>query len=50
MFRAVPLSIQLLLAFVGVLIGMAGVLTRSAYTSLASNLREEAVRRVNLEP
>ena len=49
MLRAVPLSIQLLLAFVGLLIGMAGVLTRSAYTSLASNLREEAVRRVNLE-
>jgi signal transduction histidine kinase/ActR/RegA family two-component response regulator len=49
MLRAVPLSIQVLLAFVGLLIGMAGVLTQSAYTSLASNLREEAVRRVNLE-
>ena len=49
MLRAVPLSIQLLLTFVGLLIGMAVVLTTSAYTSLAANLREEAVRRVNLE-
>ena len=49
MLRAVPLSIQVLLAFVGLLIGMAGVLTQSAYTFLASNLREEAVWRVNLE-
>lgn len=49
MLRAVPLSVQLLLTFVGLLIGMAGVLTRSAYTSLVTNLREEAVRRVNLE-
>ncbi len=49
MRRAVPLSIQLLLAFVGLLLGMATVLTRSAYTSLAGNLRAEALRRVSLE-
>src|SRR5215213_4135426 len=49
MLRAVPLSIQLLLTFGGLLIGMAAVLTTSAYTSLASNLRAEAVRRVILE-
>ncbi|HET7694133.1 MAG TPA: ATP-binding protein [Vicinamibacterales bacterium] len=49
MLRAVPLSIQLLLTFVGLLIGMAAVLTTSAYTSLAANLRGEAVRRVILE-
>ena len=49
MLRAVPLSIQLLLTFLGLLLGMAAVLTTSAYTSLAGNLREEAVRRVNLE-
>jgi signal transduction histidine kinase/CheY-like chemotaxis protein len=49
MHRAVPLSIQLLLTFVGLLIGLAVVLTTSANTSLASNLRAEAVLRVNLE-
>jgi len=49
MRRALPLSIQLLLTFVGLLIGMAAVLTRSAYTSLAANLKTEASRRVSLE-
>jgi len=49
MLRAVPLSIQLLLTFVGLLIGLAAVLTTSAYSSLASNLRAEAILRVNLE-
>jgi len=47
--RAVPLSIQLLLTFVGLLIGMAAVLTTSAYTSLVANLKAEAGRRVTLE-
>ena len=49
MLRAVPLSIQLLLTFVGLLIGLAAVLTTSAYSSLASNLRAEAILRVDLE-
>ena len=49
MRRAVPLSIQLLLTFVGLLIGMAAVLTTSAYTSLVANLKTEAGRRVKLE-
>lgn len=44
-----PLSIQLLLTFVGLLIGMAAVLTTSAYTSLVANLKAEASRRVSLE-
>ena len=48
MRRAVPLSIQLLLTFVGLLLGMAGVLTTAAYTSLVANLRTEASRRVSL--
>ncbi|HYT65843.1 MAG TPA: ATP-binding protein [Vicinamibacterales bacterium] len=49
MRRALPLSIQLLLTFVGLLIGMAAVLTTSAYTSLVANLKTEASRRVSLE-
>ena len=49
MLRAVPLSIQLLLTFGGLLIGMAAVLTTSAYSSLSANLKSEAVRRVILE-
>jgi signal transduction histidine kinase len=49
MRRAVPLSIQLLLTFVGLLVGMAAVLTRSAYTTLVANLTAEASRRVSLE-
>lgn len=49
MRRALPLSIQLLLTFVGLLIGMAVVLTTAAYTSLVANLRTEAARRVSLE-
>lgn len=49
MRRAVPLSIQLLLTFVSLLIGMAAVLTTSAYTSLVANLKAEAARRVSLE-
>lgn len=49
MLRAVPLSIQLLLTFGGLLIGMAAVLTTSAYSSLSTNLQSEAVRRVILE-
>jgi signal transduction histidine kinase len=49
MRRALPLSIQLLLTFVGLLIGMAAVLTTSAYTNLVANLKTEASRRVSLE-
>ena len=47
--RALPLSIQLLLAFVGLLIGMAAVLTRAAYTSLADSLLLEANGQVKVE-
>ena len=49
MRRALPLSIQLLLTFVGLLIGMAAVLTTSAYTSLVVSLQTDASRRVSLE-
>jgi len=49
MRRAVPLSIQLLLVLVGLLVAMAAVLTTSAYTSLAASLRTDASRRVTLE-
>ena len=49
MRRALPLSIQLLLAFVGLLIGMAAVLTTSAHTSLVASLETDARRRVALE-
>jgi signal transduction histidine kinase len=45
---ALPLSLQLLLTFVGLLIGMTAVLTRSAYTSLLTNLESEAVRNVGV--
>jgi signal transduction histidine kinase/CheY-like chemotaxis protein len=48
MRRAVPLSVQLLLTFVGLLIGMAAVLTSAAYTSLVANLETEAARQVSL--
>ena len=48
MRRALPLSIQLLLSFVGLLIGMAAVLTTAAYTSVVTNLQTEASRRVSL--
>jgi signal transduction histidine kinase/ActR/RegA family two-component response regulator len=48
MRRALPLSIQLLLTFVGLLIGMVAVLTTAAYTSLLANLEAEATRHVSL--
>src|SRR5688572_16145990 len=48
MRRALPLSIQLLLTFVGLLIGMAAVLTRAASSSLLANLETEASRQVSL--
>jgi signal transduction histidine kinase/ActR/RegA family two-component response regulator len=48
MRRAVPLSIQLLLSFVGLLIGMAAVLTTAASTSVVANLQTDATRRVSL--
>src|SRR6188474_1926136 len=43
---AVPLSVQLLLTFVGLLLGMTWVLMNSANTSLLSNLEAEAQRTV----
>jgi signal transduction histidine kinase len=49
MRRALPLSIQLLLTFVGLLGALAAVLTTSAYSSLVANLRTEGTRRVALE-
>jgi signal transduction histidine kinase len=45
---ALPLSLQLLLTFVGLLIGMTAVLTRFAHTSLRTNLEFEAVRNVDI--
>jgi signal transduction histidine kinase/ActR/RegA family two-component response regulator len=48
MRRAFPLSVQLLLIFVGLLIGMVAVLTRAAYTSLLASLEAEASRHVSL--
>ena len=47
MRRAIPLSIQLLLTFVGLLVGMAAVLTGAASTSLRANLEREAARHVS---
>lgn len=46
--RACPLSIQLLLTFVGLLIGMAVVLTNAASSSLLANLETEGHRQVSL--
>src|SRR4029079_9671612 len=43
---ALPLSVQLLLSFVGLLMGITMVLTRTAYTSLAHNLEADARRTV----
>jgi signal transduction histidine kinase/CheY-like chemotaxis protein len=48
MRRALPLSIQLLLSFVGLLIGMAAVLTTAANSSVVANLQTDASRRVSL--
>ena len=45
---AVPLSVQLLLTFVGLLLGMTWVLMNSANTSLLSNLEAEAQRTINV--
>ena len=45
---AVPLSLQLLLTFVGLLLGMTWVLMNSANTSLLSNLEAEAQRTINV--
>jgi len=45
---ALPLSLQLLLTFVGLLVGMAAVLTTAAYTSLLGNLEAEGLRGVGL--
>ena len=44
----VPLSVQLLLTFVGLLLGMTWVLMNSANTSLLSNLEMEAQRTINV--
>ena len=43
---AVPLSLQLLLTFVGLLLGMTFVLTRAANESLQTNLEKDAIRTV----
>ena len=48
MRRAVPLSLQLLLTFVGLLIGMTAVLTTAANSSLLANLETEARRTVGV--
>jgi signal transduction histidine kinase len=48
MRRALPLSVQLVLTFVGLVVGMAAVLTTSAYTTLRTNLEAEATRNVTL--
>ncbi len=45
---AVPLSVQLLLTFVGLLLGMTWVLMRSANNSLLANLETEAQRTINV--
>ena len=45
---AVPLSVQLLLTFVGLLIGITAVLTTAAYTSSLASLDSEARRNVGL--
>ena len=45
---AVPLSVQLLLTFVGLLLGMTWVLMNSANTSLLSNLEVEAQRTISV--
>ena len=45
---AVPLSLQLLLTFVGLLIGMTAVLTSAANSSLLANLEAEARRTVGV--
>ena len=48
MRRALPLSIQLLLIFVGLLIGMAVVLTKAAHSSLLASLETDALRHVSV--
>ena len=45
---AVPLSVQLLLTFVGLLVGIPVVLTTAAYTSSRDSLEAEARRNVGL--
>ena len=44
---ALPLSVQLLLTFVGLLVGITIVLTTVAYTSLLHNLDADARRTVS---
>lgn len=45
---ALPLSLQLLLTFVGLLLGMTAILTTAANTSLVANLEAEAQRTVGV--
>ena len=45
---ALPLSVQLLLTFVGLLTGITAVLTTAAYTSLRDNLEDDARRTVSV--
>ena len=47
MRRALPLSVQLLLTLVLLLVGVTAVLTRAAYTSLRTSLETEAARNVD---
>ena len=48
MRRALPLSFQLVLTFVGLVVGTAAVLTTDAYTSLVASLEADASRTVGL--
>jgi signal transduction histidine kinase/ActR/RegA family two-component response regulator len=48
MRKALPLSVQLLLTLVGLVMGMTAVMTAVAYTSLRDNLEAEASRNVDL--
>ena len=48
MRRALPLSFQLVLTFVGLIVGMTAVMTTAAYTFLLANLETEARRNVAL--
>jgi signal transduction histidine kinase/ActR/RegA family two-component response regulator len=48
MRRALPLSFQLVLTFVGLVVGTAAVLTTDAYSSLVASLEADASRNVGL--
>ena len=48
MRRALPLSFQLVLTFVGLVVGTAAVLSTDAYKSLEASLQADAIRNVGL--